>query len=207
MSDTATYLRELHRGDSNGNQRNDDISPSFLMLGHRDRHHHRLHGSTPIFDISLPALGHAEYAIEEVSPIRVHGGEQEVFTSHDRSFLGVEPIAVHFPTETDEDTVQHSHGQRCVSNNVPRTNAYGGSLVSNPCFVLRCARKAFANCTFLFSCLDTPDPCAVNMSEHGSFHHYQARDNLAYYEVSLLSYGIQYIVLCQKKNQTHKLCF
>lgn len=206
MSDTASYLRELHQEESNGNQGNDGISPSFSMLGLRDRHHHG-RVSTPHFDISLPALGHAEYAIEEVSPIKVHGEEQEVFMSHIRSSSGMEPIAVHFPVETDEDTVHHSHGQRRVSDNAPRTNAYGGSLVSNPCFVLRCARKAFANCTFLFSCLDAPDPCAVNMSEHGSFHHYQSRDNLAYYEVSLLLVRIHGVVLSVEKNQTHKLSF
>lgn len=201
MSDTVTYLRELHQGESNGNRGNDDISPSFSMLGLRDRHHHhRRHGSTPhFFDISLPALGHAEYAIEDVSPIRVHGEDHEENTSHNHSLSGMEPIPVHFPTETDEDTVHRAHGQRCFSNQTPRTNAYGGSLVSNPYFVLRCARKAFAKCTFLLSCLDTPDPCAVNMSEHGSFRHYQARENLAYFEVSLLWVGIHGIVSCQSK--------
>jgi hypothetical protein len=98
----------------------------------------------------------------------------------------MEPIPVHFPVETDEDTVRHAHGPHCFSDQTPGINAYGGSLVSNPYFVLRCARKAFSQCTFLFSCLVAPDSCAVNMSENGSFHHYQAKENVDHYEVSLL---------------------
>jgi hypothetical protein len=183
MSDTATYLRELHQGDVNGYRGDDGISPSFAMLGPKDRHHHRRYGSTPHIDITLPTLGHAEYGIDNVSPIRVYGEENK---SYRHSLSGMEPIPVHFPAETDEDTVRHAHGEHCFSNQAPGTNAYGGSLVSNPYFVLRCARNSFSKCTFLFSCLGAPDPCAVNMSENGSFHHYQTKENVAYYEVSLL---------------------
>jgi hypothetical protein len=183
MSDTATYLREFHQGEVNGKRGDDGISPNFFMLGIKDRHHQLRDHSTPYIDISLPtlSLGHAEYVIDDVSPIKVYGEKSK---SHRRS--GTEPIPIHFPAETDDDTVRHAHGQYCSSDQALGTNAYGGSLVSNPHFVLRCARKAFSKCTFIFSCLGAPDSCAVNMSENGSFHHYQAKENVAYYEVRLL---------------------
>lgn len=183
MSDTATYLLEFHQGEMNGNRGDDGISPSYSMLGLRDRHQHLRDSSTPYVDISLPTLGCDEYAIDNVSPIRVYGEESK---SHRHSLSGMEPIPVHFPVETDEDTVRHAHGPHCFSDQTPGINAYGGSLVSNPYFVLRCARKAFSQCTFLFSCLVAPDSCAVNMSENGSFHHYHAKENVDHYEVSLL---------------------
>ena len=63
-------------------------------------------------------------------------------------------------------------------------NPYGGHVISNPFFVLRCAREAFSKCTFLLACLTTSDPCAVNVNENGAFQHYQGRGNTAFHEVS-----------------------
>ena len=107
---------------------------------------------------SLPALG--QYTGGDVSPIRVHFPQVEESTTADRGgyFGQLEGI---------------------------QTNFYGGNLVSNPIFVLRCAHKAFSNCTFLFSCVRESEPCAVNVSENGAFQHYQGSDNQAYHEVSL----------------------
>ena len=87
------------------------------------------------------------------------------------------------------------------------TNLYGGNLVSNPFFVLRCARKAFSKCTFLLSCLRTSDPCAVNVSENGSFQHYQGSDNQAYHEVSVFMYEITLCLSCSGRISLSALPF
>lgn len=179
MSDTANYLRDLQHAEFAGNRGNgDSLSPSFSMLGLRQHRRDASHN----MDISLPALG--QYA-GDVSPIRNYAEG----ASHGRSMSGMEPIPVHFPPQ-DEAAAAHAHGyygNADYSNQAGgvATNPYGGNLMSNPFFVLRCARKAFCSCTFLLSCLSTSDPCVVNVSENGSFQHYQGSDNQAYHEVSL----------------------
>ena len=139
-------------------------------------------------DLSLPALG--QYVNGDVSPMHSYseGG------GHGRSMSGMDPIPVHFPQDEEAAaTAAQAHGYyghagySDHAGATATTNIYGGSLVSNPFFVLRCARQAFSNCTFLFSCLSNSDPCAVNVSENGSFQHVQGRDNQAYHEVSWLN--------------------
>lgn len=166
MSDTATYLRDMQHAETAGNL--------------EGRNHRR--DASQNMDISLPALG--QYTNGDVSPIRVFD------QGRGRSIPGMEPIPVHFPQD-DEEAVAAAHvhghyGDVGHSHQAPgvATNPYGGSLESNPFFVLRCARDAFSKCTFLLPCLRPADPCAVNVSEHGSFQHYQGSDNLAYHEVS-----------------------
>ena len=159
------------------------MSPSLSMLELRQQQHHHLHGrrdsSTSHMEIALPALGHAEYGGGDISPMKAYGGGEH---GHRHSSSGMEPILVHFPSR-DEDSVHHPHGHSSQALTAP-TNAHGGSLVSNPFFVLRCARKAFSKCTFLLPCLTEPDPPAVNMSEHGSIKVHHGSSNRAFYEVS-----------------------
>jgi hypothetical protein len=185
LSDTANYLRDLHQTESAGNRApGDGLSPTFpAALGLRQ--HHR--DASQNMELALPALGQYNGGGSgDLSPIRIYGGQYGV--GHSRSNSCMEPIAVHFPPQ-DEETAVHAHsyhGNTGFSDHPEgaTTNPYGGSDVSNPFFVLRCARKAFSKCTFLLSCLREPDPCPVNVSENGSFQHYQGSDNQAFQEVS-----------------------
>jgi hypothetical protein len=171
MSDTANYLRDLNHQESYRD------SAEMIDLHRQD--------TSQNIDFSLPAL--SQYIIGDVSPVRSYNEGR----SHGRTMSGMEPIPVHFPQdeETAAAVAAHAHGyygnaRYSDQAEAAATNPYGGSLVSNPFFVLRCARQAFSNCTFLFSCLSTPDPCVVNVSENGSFQHVQGSDNQAYLEVS-----------------------
>lgn len=44
---------------------------------------------------------------------------------------------------------------------------------SNPFFVIRSSKKAFAGCKYQLPCLSGDDVCQVNVSEHGQIHHYR----------------------------------
>lgn len=184
MSDTANYLRDMHHAESGNRGNGDRLSPNFSLVG---LHQHRRDTSNNM-DLSLPAL--SQYVNGDVSPMRSYseGG------GHSRFMSGMEPIPVHFPQDDAAAAAAHPHGYADYSNQgeAAATNPYGGSLVSNPFFVLRCARQAFSNCTFLFSCLTTSDPCAVNVSDNGSFQHLQGSDNQAYHEVS----SVVLLLLC-----------
>lgn len=197
MSDTTSYFRDFHHPGSAGNRgTGDGISPSSSMLG---LHQHHSRDALHTTDIALPALDASQYAIAggDISPMRVFGEGG----GHARSTSAMEPIPVHFPQ--DEAVETHANGYYTFDGYADQTeggatmNPYGGSDVSNPLFVLRCAHEAFSKCTFLLSCVSSPDPCPVNVSENGSFQHFQGSDNQAYHEVSTVHCVCICLVSCK----------
>jgi hypothetical protein len=152
---------------------------------------------TPKMEIALPDLNHNEFncALEDISPIKVvhraaveakvnadmPQNKSEEYSPRSRSqAMKTYPVSQHF---ADPNRRQHNpRPPRGINVTGDYSFQYGQDSIyqgqsqnhfSNPYYVIRCYRRAFASCAYLLPCLRENDLVSVNLSRYGHIRHCQ----------------------------------
>ena len=127
---------------------------------------HSPHGRGSI-EIDFPDLeqdAHSDYSLGDLSPIKL-------------VYAGGNPRSSPPPAHPGSYNGQSRPGE-FISGGTD-------SMVSNPFYVIRSARKMFESCKYLLPCLRGMDVCSVHISEFGHIRGYKGQVSYAYTRIEV----------------------